>query len=364
MKLSIANTNALPIGLDIGTSKIKMAQLRFTEDTYELIAAGEADIPESPSGQGPAFYRHLSETISRIHGAENFRGSRCILSIPAKDTLLRHVKLKNTPDGDIPAALQSEFAGKLPYPIEEAVIQHVVAGDIYDDGEAKREVIVVAANRRTVESYLNAIGKAGLDVIGVNIEAVAIVECFSRLFQRTADSGRTTLFIDIGATSTQVVLSHGPGIAFAHNLKRGADQMDQALMKALGIPIDKAHELRLNMIDKTHVAPDVSPEQLYRLLDEPLAMLTEELTQCLRYYESAFPNRSIERAIFVGGQASDKRLCQMIAQRLNLPAQIGDPLLRFRCAEGVGGDMNLSADKPYPALAVAVGLSLGAGHAA
>ncbi len=360
MKLKLATSNARPIGLDIGTSMVKMAQLRFAQDTYEIVGVGQAEIPDSLVTQNAAYYKKLSEIIGQLHRSQGFRGKNCVLAIPARDTFLRHLKMANTPDGDINGALLSEFAGKLPYPVEEAIIQHVVAGEIYDDGEAKQEIIAVAANRKTVEAYLKAINKAGLEVVGVNIEACAIVECFSRLFQRTADSGRTTLFIDIGASSTQVVLSHGPGLAFAHNLKRGAMQLDQALEKALDISAEKAHEMRLGMTNKTNAIPEVSPDQIYRLLDEPLGLLTEELTQCLRYYESAFPNRTIERAIFVGGQACDKRLCQVIAQRLNLPAQIGDPLLRFTYAEGADTGLELGDDKPHPALAVAVGLSLGA----
>ena len=83
------------------------------------------------------------------------------------------------------------------------------------------------------------------------------------------------------------------------------------------------------------------------------------MTQCLRYYESVFRSQSVDRAIFVGGQAYDKRLCQAIAQRLNMPSQIGDPLVRMRRTDGAGVDPKLDWRNPQPAWAVAVGLSLG-----
>jgi Tfp pilus assembly PilM family ATPase len=95
-----------------------------------------------------------------------------------------------------------------------------------------------------------------------------------------------------------------------------------------------------------------------------LDSLADELTQCVRYYDSVFHNQGIERAIFLGGQANDKRLCQTIAQRLNLPAQIGDPLVRIGSTQA--GDLNAGLDRrePQPRWAVAVGLSLGALEAA
>jgi Tfp pilus assembly PilM family ATPase len=92
--------------------------------------------------------------------------------------------------------------------------------------------------------------------------------------------------------------------------------------------------------------------------------MTDELTQCLRYYESVFRNQGVERAIFLGGQAMDKRLCQLIAQRLNVPAQIGDPLVRIGSAAAGGSDLGIDRREPQPRWAVAVGLSLGSGQAA
>jgi Tfp pilus assembly PilM family ATPase len=54
----------------------------------------------------------------------------------------------------------------------------------------------------------------------------------------------------------------------------------------------------------------------------------------------------------------------MIAQRLNLPAQIGDPLVRVRTAEGAVDASRFASNEPQPTWAVAIGLSLGAAKAA
>jgi Tfp pilus assembly PilM family ATPase len=131
--------------------------------------------------------------------------------------------------------------------------------------------------------------------------------------------------------------------------------------EAMGVPPEQAHAIRSDLrADPTNSAAD----EVYRLLDGPVNCLAGELTHCLRYYESVFPNRSIETAIFLGGGACDKRLCQSVAQRLNLPAQIGDPLLRIERAEGAGLEIGLDRRDAQPAWAVAIGLSLGAATAA
>jgi len=65
--------------------------------------------------------------------------------------------------------------------------------------------------------------------------------------------------------------------------------------------------------------------------------------------------------IFVGGQAHNNRLCQRIAERLNLPAQVGDPMAGLLRAAPSGWSAELDVRKPNPSWAVAVGLGLGVG---
>jgi len=359
MPLTLTKNKVLPIGIDLGTSAAKVAQLRLNEAEVELVAAAHVAVPPESRADLSTRARVLVKGLQSSLKGESFKGRQCVLSIPADDTFVQHVKLSSMPEDDIAHALELELNGKLPYPTTEAIIRHIVAGKAYDEsGKEKLEVIAVCAARRTLEQYLSLAGKAGLDVVGVNIEPFAIVECFSRLFRRSADEERTILFIDLGAKSTQVVMSHGSRIVFARNLKVGGDQFDAVVAEGLDIPVDQANSLRQDLIGGQ--TSGATENELYHLLDAPLGALTDELTQCLQYYESVFRNQSIERAIFVGGQAYDKRLCQTIAQRLNLPAQIGDPLVRVKRLVGAGLGIGLDRREAQPGWAVAVGLSLGA----
>ena len=101
-------------------------------------------------------------------------------------------------------------------------------------------------------------------------------------------------------------------------------------------------------------------DDLFRLLDARIAEIAEEIIKCLRYHESVFTDRAIERVIFVGGQAYNSRLCESIARRLNLPAQVGDPMAGIKWPQQGQLDPQLDRQKPNPSWAVAIGLSMGA----
>jgi type IV pilus assembly protein PilM len=357
MSLKIINGKVLPIGVDLGTTAIKMAQLRLTGDNIDLMAAAVAEMPPEAGKTPRGRMDFIGSSLRLLLRSHPFKGRQCVLSLPAEATFVQHVKVPRGPAESLRDSVLAEINGKMPFPAERAEIRCIPAGEVAAEGQARQEVIVVAASRETVETYLSAAKKAKLDVVGINVEPCAIVECFARLFRRGADARRTLLFIDLGHNSTQVVLTHGSRMVFARNLGIAGRRFDQAVAETLKIPVDDARRMRRRLAEAD---TDESQEEIRALLAGPLDALADELTQCLRYYESVFRNQAIERAIFLGGQAHDKRLCQAIAQRLNMPAQIGDPLVRVGRPEGVGLDSGVDHREPQPRWAVAVGLSLGA----
>ena len=101
-------------------------------------------------------------------------------------------------------------------------------------------------------------------------------------------------------------------------------------------------------------------EELLCLLEARIAQIASAISHCLRYCEVSMGSRPIGRVVFLGGQARDKRFCQGIAERLNLPAQVGNPMLGVRPSGVPGPSGKLDPTQPCPAWAVAFGLSLGA----
>lgn len=359
MQVKLIKGRSLPIGVDLGTHCIKMAQVRLVDGQYELLAASSRELPDDARKNPALRAKCIADAFRELPRTVPFKSRECILSIPAETTFVQHLKMAKMPDDQFANALQWELQGKLPYDPSQAIIRYVIAGDIYDHEEVKREVVVLAASREVVESHVDLARRAKLDCVAVNVEPCAIVECFSRMFRRAEDAERAALFIDIGYTSTQVVVAHGPHLAFAKNLFIGASQFDRAVAEGLQIPLGEARQMRIDL-QQGQATDGGQADRVYQFLGPTLSGLADEVTNCLRYYESVFHNRPVERVVFLGGQAHDKRLCQSLAQRLAMPAQIGDPLAGMRRAEGAGLEIGLDRRGVQPDWAVAIGLSLGA----
>jgi len=360
--LKIKTIRSLPVGVDLGSSCLKMAQLQISAQGAELVAAGLCEVPQACQNDMRRRLDFQGEQIRKLVKSNGFKGRQAILSLPADAVFLQPVRIPIVPKGQIDQAVSAELEGKLPCPLQEAVIRHILAGTVYVEGREMHERIVVAVPRRDLEAYLAMAQQAGLEPVGVNIEACAVVECFARVLRRVSDESRVTLFIDIGFSSTQVVLARGQSITFARNLSVGGRLLEEAVAQSMHISLDQAHAVRQKMLStERHTQAE---NELFLMLDVRIAEISDEITQCLRYHESVFRNQAVERVVFVGGQAHDKRLCQLIANGLNLPAQVGDPMAGISRARQGGSTAGLDARQPSPSWAVAIGLSLGATLAA
>lgn len=299
-----------------------------------------------------------------------------------------------------------------------------MAGEVYQEQEAKQEVILMAAARDAVNQFLALASKARLDVVGMSVEPKVIVDCFAQIYRRKSDAEMTSCFVDLGCAGTRAIIARGTHILFARSIPMGGEHLTHATATALGISQQDAKLLRFQIASdqpapiprqnrqeivtapaeaavegaggfavldaamaaarkdgraetmvcraamETPAAEELPPvgvpaaladkaAQVHLACRETLDKLVEELDLCRRYYEATFPNRPVDRLIFVGGEARHRSLCQYIAQSMGLAAQVGDPLLRMGRLSDVGIESGIDRRQPQPNWAVAIGLSLG-----
>ncbi|MDP9172608.1 MAG: pilus assembly protein PilM [Planctomycetota bacterium] len=397
---------ANPIGVDFGSDCLRLAQVQQVEGDFRLVAAASADVPPHVRRDPQARLNFLTDNIRELLTQAPFRGRTAVMGLPASVMHIQHLRLARMDESALKKAIQWEARGKLPIDPAHALLRHMVAGDIYHDQESKIEVICMAAARDWINQFLAAASKARLDVIGMNVEPMALVDCFSHVYRRKVDFDMTQCFVDIGSCGTRAIIARSGKILFARNIPIGGDHLTSVVSQALKINLDDARTLRIKLATvpartETGYAPGAAlaparPAEPQDLSGDPaedddielnnrnspaalaerarlaeqarrveqacqgvVDQLVSELDLCRRYYEATFANAPVERLIFIGGEARQRGLCQHIARELNLAAQVGDPMCRMAKKSDIGLDGGLDRRTPQPAWSVAFGLSMG-----
>lgn len=389
MVLSWFASKLSPIAVDIGTETIKLLQVEPREGQNRLVAAAAEVIPEEIR-KTTERENFISEALHKML-ATGFRGKQVVTCLPASAVAMQHLKMGKMSADELAKALPFEAAGKLPFDPNRAVLRHTVAGEVYHATEAKQEVIVMAAPRDAVDRHLNLLSKQKLEVVGIHVEPNAVIESFSHLFKRKGDENLCTMFIDMGAGSTHVVIAQGKNMVFAKHVSIGGDAQNKAVADLLKVSVAQAKDMRIRASRQQAVATRIpsgvvgiggeqnaattpppgtqngsapvvgidteTVEKVAQATGELIETMISELQLCIRYYEGIFPGKTVDRAIFVGGEARHIPNCQRIAQKLNLPSTLGDPLARL-VKDGVT-QTSVDLRQPQPGWATAVGLATG-----
>jgi type IV pilus assembly protein PilM len=241
----------------------------------------------------------------------------------------------------------------LPIPLDEAVLDYRVLGEREtEEGQTLRRVLLVVAHRELVERYVDACGRAGLTLSGIDLEAFALLRALAPPFDRE-DSA--VVAVSIGHDRTTLAVSDGKVCEFSRVLAWGGAELNAALSLALGMSELEVEGLKRGVSLAGGDTPEgFSSEQATaarEVLHRGIESLVRELVSSLTYYQSQPGSLAIGEIIVTGGGAKLAGLPAELERSLGVPVRLGDPLGRLEVTEPVD-------ETEIGSLAIAVGLGI------
>ncbi|TVQ60943.1 MAG: hypothetical protein EA378_10230 [Phycisphaerales bacterium] len=415
--ISVLRQSGLPIGIDFGVSSLKVLQVSAGEP-QGLVAAASVPTPDDLLFDDDKRFEFQFAALPKLIKQGGFKGKRAVCSIPASRTFCKHAQFQVTDGVNVGALVRALLPREIGCSPDALVFRHVEVGPCERAG-GKLETICLATGREFVEQMMGSLRASKLEPVGMHSEFQAGLRAFGGFKGAgEADDGTGTLYLDIGTGSTKVLISHGTQLAFARCVEIGGAHLDQAVADQLKLAMVHAREHRLGMEQLTPEGAGPTPgpvvndagadedgssmavlaagmakagagespegEDASRRqpagafvrspaaaepgskgfrkrvapkadLSEPLEILTDEVSMCLRYHASLFPSRRVSRVVFFGGESRQRALCHHVARTLRLSGQIADPLARVG-RSGKEPTSGVSFQETQPGWAVALGL--------
>lgn len=344
-----------PLGIDFGVGSLKVLQIGMGEPP-SLLAAACVETPEEVLADHVKRLEFQTQALQRIAKSGGFKNKRAICSIPATQMFCKHLQLNKSGE-DVATQVAGAIPAQLGCHPDALTYRHIIAGDVTVGGAAKQEVICFAVPRELIRRIMEALKACKLEPVGIQPPSLATVRSFDATVRREEDRDLVSLYLDMGAGSTNCMIAHGRELVFMKTLHIGGRHLDEyaAQQMRCGLQWARSHRLATEQLAPTEAGATDAKGAPVLNLSEPLETLTDEILMCLRYHESVFTGRRPARVVFVGGEARHRGLCQHIAKRLRIPAQVADPLARLtRTGNEPCKDVDLTV--PQPGWAVALGL--------
>lgn len=311
------------IGVDIGSRTVRLVQL--DPGNGRLVEAVRWDISHDPD-EGPVEDDKIVETIRRARDGRRFRGRDAVICLDGGQLFVQNVRVpKGTPE-DLQKLAYQEAAGRITYPINEAEVRFLNAGETRVGETRSRELILMACHRVELNRQLDLVTRAGLRPVAVDIEPAALLRCYVRQSRREEDRGKRIMFVHMGTRWSTVVIGEKQHALFVKYLNIGGLHLDAAVSSHLGIGRSEAAALRLRQGERRADSRDPEVDQsIHESIQPTLDRLASELAMCLRYHGVAFRGRSVAQVV-VGGSEATAELVTSLHEQLHMPCELCDPL--------------------------------------
>ena len=344
------------LGLDIGTSAIKLVELEQGEGRYKLKTYGVYPLVE--------YFKHIEEqlwvepsklldgqiagTVKQLIKEANVQSKKVCLSIPVYSSFSTLIDLPPMPEKEISRAIPFEAKKYVPVPISEVVLDWSI---IEKSAEQKPKVEEGRANSQGVQILLVAVPKAIIakyaqiiQLAGLELKALE-AETFSLARSLVGNDKSPIVVVDIVARSSNISIIDKGYIRIIHNLEKGGAELTRNLSQKLNINFEKAEEMKKIGQDSQLMAREV----IYSVLD----VIVAEVKKIISHYQIRY-SRRIEKCILAGAGATINGLSDYFSSKLGLEISLGNPFARV-----VYPALLEPAIKELgPSLAVAVGLAM------
>lgn len=347
------------IGLDIGTSAVRGAEVMLGKARPVLTRFGQLEVPAGAMRDGevvdPAA---VGDSLARLWKQVGFKGKRnIVLGISNQKVIVRQVDLPWMAEEDLRAALEFQVQEFIPIPIEEAILDFLILDEYQGpEGERMMRVLIVAAQRDMIDQMIAALEYAKLTPTTIDLAPFALLRSLVSTYGLDQPVPAEAI-VDVGAGVTNIVVHEDGRPRFVRILIIGGNNFTEAL--SVGLTLDPASAEQLKRQVSIPGAPPVpGAEQAIQIINDRTAAFVDEIRGSLDFYMAQPEAATVGRVLLSGGGSRLPDLAQRLSDALGIPVDYGHPLQYVELAN-LGMPTEALAEA-QPLMAVAVGLTMGA----
>ena len=336
------------LGVDIGSSSLKVVQLRKEKGKAVLETYGELALgPYGGSEVGQATNlsaEQITETLVDLLRESKVTTVNCGVSIPFARSLLTLVELPYRADPkEQKTVIELEARKYIPVPLSEVQLDWFIVPNIdpsqADAPQEKVEVLLVAVHNDELTLLQSVVHTAGLAASFYEIEI------FSTIRATIENPVKPAMVLDVGAASTKVyVIEHGV-VVLSHAISTGSQDITRAIAVSGNVSIAQAEALKKKEgLEEGGIHG--SPELV-------LSRIFSEVRRVLMQYEMAH-KKSIASIILTGGGGVTKELDSYAKKLFSIEVLVANPFAKVEAP----AFMRPVLESIGPEFAVAVGLAL------
>lgn len=336
------------IGLDIGSSSIKLVELVESKNTYKLQNLGIAPLPPEAIVDGALMDSvTIIGAIRELIANTKAKTKDVITSVSGHSVIVKKITLPLMSDSELEESIQWEAERYIPFDINEVNIDFQIFGSSSENPEVM-DVVLVAAKKDIINDYVSVIIESGLNPVIIDVDSFAIENMLSVNYEMEKDE--TVAMANVGASITNINILKNNMTAFTRDIFKGGNQITEEIQRQLHIDYEEAEKIKVgSKIDAT------SQSIIQEVLKSASESLAIEIGNSIEFFQSTTTYEKISKLYLSGGGSKIKDFDIVLQQHIGIPVEIVNPFKKIEYSEK-------NFDLEYlreigPMMAVGVGLA-------
>lgn len=335
------------IGIDIGSSSVKLVQLKRSGEQFTLQNLGIVPLPaEAIVDNSLMDTTSIVEAIKTLLKSLGIKTKEVACSISGNSVIVRKISLPAMTPEELEDQIFWEAEQYIPYDINDVNVDFEILESDFAD-TSKMTVLLVASKKDFIDEYVSVLNEAGMKLVIVDVDSFAIQNCFELNYENEKDN--VVALVNIGASIVNVNIVRGGISLFTRDVQMGGNVYTEEIQRQFAISGENAEKIKI-----TGEYPDQGRFQdVMSKVNETLSL---EILRSLDLYYSTADEQKISKIYVSGGCAKVAGLPSILSERSNLPVEILNPFHSIKYNESEFDPDYLKEIGPF--VAVATGLAM------
>jgi len=315
------------IGLDIGSSAIKVAELKETKKGYQLVNFGMVSIPPEVIVDGAIMNTGaIVDAIRTLLAERKIKTKDVVTSVSGQSVMIRKITMPAMSAEQLDEQIHWEAAQYIPFEISDVNLDFQILNP--GDAEGNMEVLLVAAKKEIINDYTSVLTEAGLVPAVIDVAAFSLQNMYEVNYP--VMENEVIALVNVGASLMNIVVVRGGQYTFSRDISMGGNLFTEEIQKQLSVGYEDAELLKKGGSGKGDTE-EVMRKEVDMVIREVSEQIASEVARSLDFYSAAAPaDAHINKIWLCGGSCRISGLAEAISKNQNLPVEILDP---FRSIE-------------------------------